>query len=114
VSAYAIAHLRTPHINAEVLAYIERIQETMNPFGGRFLVHGGEVDAREGSWPGTVVVIEFPDMAQARTWYDSSAYQEILPLRTRNIEGEAILVDGVGPDYDASRTARRLRAGIAR
>jgi uncharacterized protein (DUF1330 family) len=111
VTAYAIAHLRTPHINAEVLDYIERIQETMDPFRGRFLVHGAEVEVREGSWPGTIVVIGFPSMNEARTWYDSPAYQAILPLRTANIEGETILVDGIGPAYDASGTAQRLRAG---
>jgi uncharacterized protein (DUF1330 family) len=114
MTAYAIAHLRTPTMNDEVLEYIERIQETMAPFGGRFLVHGPEVDVAEGSWPGTVVVLEFPGTAEARAWYDSPAYQAILPLRTANIAGDTILVDGVGPDYDASRTAQRLRAGVTR
>jgi uncharacterized protein (DUF1330 family) len=114
VTAYAIAHLRTPRVNAEVLEYIERIQGTMDPFGGRFLVHGAEVEVREGPWPGTIVVIEFPGMPEARAWYESPAYQEILPLRTGNIESEVVLVEGVGPAYDASRTAQRLRAGVAR
>lgn len=108
--AYALAHLRTPQINDEVLTYIERIQATMDPFGGRFLVHGAEVEVEEGDWPGTVVIIEFPDLASARAWYASEAYQEILPLRTRNIDGEAIIVDGVPPGYDATVTADRLRA----
>jgi uncharacterized protein (DUF1330 family) len=53
--AYAIAHLRTPTINEEVLEYIERIQSTLDPHGGRFLVHGAEVDVMEGDWPGTIV-----------------------------------------------------------
>ena len=61
--AYALAHLRTPQINDEVLTYIERIQATMAPYGGRFLVHGAEVEVVEDDWPGTVVIIEFPDLA---------------------------------------------------
>ena len=44
--AYALAHLRTPQINDEVLEYIERIQATLDPYGGRFLVHGAEVDVQ--------------------------------------------------------------------
>ena len=39
MTAYAIAHLRNPNINDDVLDYIERIQDTLDPFGGRFLVH---------------------------------------------------------------------------
>jgi uncharacterized protein (DUF1330 family) len=107
--AYALAHLRTPHINAEVLEYIERIQSTLDPFGGRFLVHGAEVDVKEGPWPGTVVIVEFPDVDAAQAWYDSAAYQAILPLRTRNIDGSTLIVDGVVPGYDAAHTAAVLR-----
>jgi uncharacterized protein (DUF1330 family) len=111
MTAYAIAHLRTPTINDEVLEYIERIQATLTPYGGRFLVHGAEVQVLEGEWPGTVVVVEFPGLAAAHAWYASPAYREILPLRTDNIEGSTLIVDGVAPDYDAGRTAARLRAG---
>ncbi len=109
MAAYALAHLRTPQINAEVLEYIERIQATLDPFGGRFVVHGATVEVIEGSWPGTVVIVEFPDADAARTWYGSPAYQEILPLRTNNIDGDTIIVDGVPSNYDAARTAAVLR-----
>ena len=99
MTAYALAHLRTPQINADVLDYIERIQATMDPYGGRFLVHGAPVEVREGSWPGTVVILEFPDIGSARAWYESPAYQQILPLRTAHIDGDTIIVDGVSGDY---------------
>jgi uncharacterized protein (DUF1330 family) len=108
--AYALAHLRTPQLNAEVFDYLRRIQATLDPFGGRFLVHGGEVEVAEGTWPGTIVIIEFPDLAAARDWYRSPGYQEILPLRTNNIDGDAILVDGVEPDHDSAGMADRLEA----
>jgi uncharacterized protein (DUF1330 family) len=109
MTAYALAHLRTPQINDEVLEYIERIQATLDPWGGRFLVHGAEVDVKEGRWPGTVVIIEFPDLGAAQAWYHSPAYQAILALRTGNIDGSALIVDGVGPGYDPARTAAVLR-----
>ncbi|MFE5489918.1 DUF1330 domain-containing protein [Streptomyces virginiae] len=110
MTAYAIAHLRPETMNEDVLTYIEAIQSTMDPFGGRFLVHGKEVEVLEGPFPGTVVVIGFPDIERARAWYASDAYQAILPLRTDHIAGEAVLVEGVPADYDASSTAARLRA----
>lgn len=112
-NAYAIAHLVTPQINADVLEYLERIQDTLDPFSGRFIVHGGDVDVREGTWPGTIVIIEFPDVGAAASWYESPAYQAILPLRTNTIDGTAIIVQGVPDDYRAAETAAHLRAATA-
>ncbi|MFC9295528.1 DUF1330 domain-containing protein [Streptomyces sp. NPDC057011] len=109
MTAYAIGHIRPATMNEDVLRYIEEIQSTMDPFGGRFLVHGREVEVKEGPWPGTVVVIGFPDIDRARAWYDSPAYQALLPLRTAHIQGEVILVEGVPTDYDATKTAASLR-----
>ncbi|GAA3391175.1 DUF1330 domain-containing protein [Cryptosporangium minutisporangium] len=111
--AYALAHLYELSNHPDVFEYIERIQSTLDPHGGRFVVHGVMPEVAEGEWPGTVVIIEFPDLEKARAWYQSPAYQEILPMRTDHIPGAAILVDGVGPNYDASATAARLRAATA-
>jgi uncharacterized protein (DUF1330 family) len=114
MTAYAIAHLRTPQFNDDVMEYLERIQGTLDPFGGRFLVHGGDVEVKEGPWPGTIVVIQFPEIDDARAWYDSPAYQAILHLRTDHIEGEAILVSGVPVDYDPGAMAAAVKAQLAR
>jgi uncharacterized protein (DUF1330 family) len=107
--AYALAHLYDPAPHPEVVDYIERIQDTLDPFGGRFIVHGAEVTVVEGEWPGTIVIIEFPDRDAATAWYRSPAYQEILPLRTGNIRGTAIVVDGVPDGYDPRATAAVMR-----
>lgn len=109
MTAYALAHLRKAPIHADVLEYLERIQVTLAPFGGRYIVHGGTIDVLEGNWPGDVVIIEFPDMTKARFWYHSSIYQEIKPLRTRHLAGEVILVEGVEPDHSPSQMAAELR-----
>ena len=84
MTAYAIAHLRDVVLNAEIVDYIERIDETLTPFGGRFLIHGVTPEVMEGPWEGDLVVIAFPDIAAARNWYASPGYQAILPLRTRS------------------------------
>ncbi|WP_328382639.1 DUF1330 domain-containing protein [Streptomyces sp. NBC_00400] len=110
MTAYAIAHLRPTAPHPEIFDYIEKIQATLDPFGGHFLVHGSEVEVTEGDWPGSVVVIAFPDLARARGWYDSPAYGEILPLRTRHIDGDVVLVPGVPDGYDPAVTAAKLRA----
>ncbi len=56
------------------------------------------------------MVIGFPDLDAARAWYDSPAYQEILPLRTRNSDGVTLLVDGVREGYRAAAYAEKLAA----
>src|SRR5262245_31361298 len=109
MAAYALAHLYNPSPHPEVIEYLERIQDTLDPFGGRFLVHGPNIVVAEGDWPGTLVIIEFPDVEQATAWYTSPAYQEILPLRTRNIAGAAILAEGVADDYHPSSKAAEMR-----
>ncbi|MFI6318653.1 DUF1330 domain-containing protein [Nonomuraea sp. NPDC050556] len=106
---YAIAHFTTLSRHSDVMDYLERIQETLDPFSGRFIVHGGEVEELEGGWKGTVAVIAFPGIAEARGWYRSAAYQAILPLRTSHIEASAILVEGVPDGYDPAATAAALR-----
>jgi uncharacterized protein (DUF1330 family) len=112
MAAYAIAHLYNPMAHPEVIEYLERIQGTLDPYQGRFLVQGPEVVVAEGEWPGTIVIIEFPDADRARDWYLSPAYQEILPLRTDNIDGAAILAEGVRPDHDPARLAAAMRAQL--
>ncbi|GAA3105943.1 hypothetical protein [Nonomuraea salmonea] len=42
MTAYVIAHLRDPErLHQDVAEYLERIQSTLDPFSGRFVVHGG-------------------------------------------------------------------------
>ncbi|GAA3153999.1 DUF1330 domain-containing protein [Streptomyces rameus] len=110
--AYAIAHLQEAAPHPEIAEYIERITATFEPYGGRFLVHGAQHEVKEGHWPGHVVVISFPTIDEARAWWDSPAYQEIAPLRSRHIDGDIVLVPGVPEGYDAAGTARAMREGM--
>jgi uncharacterized protein (DUF1330 family) len=100
--AYAIGHLHDVNLGPDIVEYLQRIDETLAPFGGRFIIHGGPVTVAEGTWSGDLIVIAFPDMASARTWYDSPAYRLILPLRTRNSRGGVFFIDGVSADHRAA------------
>jgi uncharacterized protein (DUF1330 family) len=110
--AYVIAHLQEAGPHPEIADYMERITATFEPYGGRFLVHGAEHEVKEGSWPGHIVMIAFPGMAEARAWWDSPAYQEIAPLRSRHIEGDIIMVAGIAEGYDPAATASAIRAAL--
>ena len=52
------------------------------PFEGRFMVRGGNSETLEGSWqPGRLVVIEFPSMEKAKSWWASDGYAPAKALR---------------------------------
>jgi uncharacterized protein (DUF1330 family) len=112
--AYLINHLRIPGgvPNAEGLAYLEQVEATAKSHGGRWLAMG-DVNVVEGAWPGMVVLMEFPSLADARNWYTSLEYQRILRLRTDNMISDLILVEGVGPDFTVACVAQQVRAAIA-
>jgi uncharacterized protein (DUF1330 family) len=102
MTAYAMALLEDIKIGPSIVEYLERIDETLAPYDGRFIVHGGEQRMLEGANPGVVVVVEFPDRRAAQAWYDSDAYQQILRLRVDNSRSRALLLDGVEPGHRAT------------
>jgi uncharacterized protein (DUF1330 family) len=102
MSAYAVAHLRSLKMGPPIVEYLERIDATLAPFGGRFIIHGAKAEVLEGEWPGHLVVIAFPDLASARAWYASPAYQAILRLRTDNADCSTFIIDGVLADHRAT------------
>ena len=109
--AYAIAHLRNVTLNRGLVDYLERIDATLVPFGGRFLIHGGAKKLCEGEVTDDIVVLAFPDMRLARAWYDSPDYQAIRPLRMQGAEGEIFLIEGVGDDHRATDILPKEKAG---
>lgn len=110
--AYVIARLQDSPPHADIATYIERVASTFTPFGGRFLVHATEHEVLEGAWPGHVVMIQFPDLEAAHSWWGSAAYRAIAPLRSRHIDGDIVVVGGVAEDYDARPAAQAVRAAL--
>jgi len=102
MAAYAVAHLRDVKIGAEIVDYLKRIDATLAPFGGHYVVHGVRPTVLEGDWAGDLIVIAFPDRASAAAWYASPAYQAIKPLRSDHSEGDVMLVEGVGAGHLAT------------
>lgn len=61
MSTYAIAHVQSINPGPEIVEYLQRIDATLAPYLGRFVVHGDPADVREGDFSGDLIVIEFPD-----------------------------------------------------
>ena len=102
MAAYAVGHLTRVEMGPEIVEYLRKIDATLAPFDGRFLIHGGRAEGLDGVWQGDLIVIAFPDLDRARAWYNSEAYRRILPLRTGKSDGAVFLIDGVGEDHRAT------------
>ncbi len=96
MAAYVIAgnHVTDDETMRE---YAKLVPATLEPFGGRFVVRGGEFEVTEGVWSTPrLVVIEFPSLDHARNWYHSEAYQAIIQMRFDAAKTDFLLfADGV-------------------
>jgi uncharacterized protein (DUF1330 family) len=63
---------------------------------GRFLARGGATAVLEGDWdPPRIVILEFPDLETAKTWYASEGYQEAKKLREGAARLNMVAVEGL-------------------
>lgn len=74
--------------------YVARDTPILKGYGGRFLIRGGEVGAREGDGYERNVVIEFPDYETALKCYNSPEYQEVAEIRRANADSRIVVVEG--------------------
>ena len=65
-------------------------------YGGRYIARGGQTEVLEGEWdPCRVVILEFDDIARARTWLNSPEYREARSLRHATASTRMIVVEGL-------------------
>jgi uncharacterized protein (DUF1330 family) len=75
--------------------YSQHVQGTLDKYGGKYLVRGGNSTQVEGTEQGNrKVVIEFASREAAEIWYNSPEYQVIVPHRKANSVGHIAIVDG--------------------
>lgn len=76
--------------------YRQRVGATVEKYGGKYLVAGGKFEKVEGAWqPGGLVLLEFPNMERAKSWYNSEDYRELKALRQRSANANMVLVEGI-------------------
>ena len=76
--------------------YRKQVPAMIERFGGKYVVRGGATEAIEGNWaPPRLVVLEFPSMEKAKTWYSSPEYAPLLKLRHESAKTTMTFVEGV-------------------
>ncbi|HAA91172.1 MAG: D-fructose-6-phosphate amidotransferase [Rhodospirillaceae bacterium] len=95
MAAYVIADITVTNPE-RYKDYTSQTPATVEKFGGNFIVRGGDVTVVDGDWePKRLVIIEFPNMATLKKWYNSKTYQKIAKIREEASTGSFIFVDGV-------------------
>lgn len=76
--------------------YRKLVPATIEAYGGRYLVRGGDSEVQEGEWmPHRTVVLQFESVERAREWYDSPEYAGPKQMRIKSTNSSLIIVDGV-------------------
>ncbi len=94
MAAYVIAGVTEVIDPQQMEQYQTEASATVEAHGGKFLAHG-EIEKLDGDWsPFAGVVIEFPDKDSVKAWYNSPAYQAVLPKRLNGARSTMIVFDG--------------------
>ena len=81
MSACVIGHI-TVKDEEKWAQYRAQVPATLAPWGAELLFRGQRAAVLSGEHPHTdTVVIRFPDAAAVAGWYNSPAYQALIPLR---------------------------------
>ncbi len=94
--AYVIGsvQLRDP---SWIESYRATVPSLVAKHGGKYLVRGGKMEKLEGPspLPTTMVVLEFPTMAQAKAFHDDPEYAPFIKLREAGSDTELVAVEGL-------------------
>ena len=97
MAAYLIALIDVKDPEA-YRAYVARSPAVIAKYGGRFLARGGQSVTLEGDAVASrIVLLEFPTLEHAKTFYASPEYQEAKQLRAGAAVGRFFAVQGVDP-----------------
>ena len=95
MAAYVIADVE---VTDETLfeEYRKLVPATVEAYGGRYIVRGGESVVAEGDWtPHRTVIIEFESFEKAKAWHGSDEYAGPKRMRIDSTNSSVIIVDGL-------------------
>lgn len=92
--AYVVAEVTIHDAAAFARDYAPGVTGTLQPYGGRFLT-SGKLTALEGTVPQRFVIIAFDSVERARAWYDSPAYQQLVPIRQKTATSALFIAEGL-------------------
>ena len=85
------------HNIEEYKKYLEKVKPMVEKFGGKYLIKGGKIDAKETDlWkPKRIVLVKFPNKSSALRLYNSEEYRALKHLRLNNASSNILFIEGV-------------------
>ena len=83
MSAFSIGNFDITDMET-YMQYAAKARETIEKYSGIPRIIDHEFSVVEGEPCQLLVVFEFPSMEEAKAWYNSKEYQEVIPLRKRS------------------------------
>jgi len=97
VPAYLVAQIEV-HDPIGFDEYRSRVAPVIGAFGGRYIVRAGTLETLEGAkQQRRLVIVEFPSVDAARSFYHSPEYAPVLQLRLDSAASDVVLVEGLLP-----------------
>ena len=94
MAAYLIASIDV-HDVAGFEEYRTRVTPVVEAYGGRYLVRTDRLAPLEGAQPrGRLVMLEFPSMDVAQSFYRSADYATLMQQRQASATSDIVLVEG--------------------
>ncbi|MBW3467983.1 DUF1330 domain-containing protein [Arthrospiribacter ruber] len=76
--------------------YKKHTLQTIQQYGGKFVVRGAATESLEGNWnPERLVILQFPDVATAKNWWASPEYSAIKTIRYEAANSKMLVVESV-------------------
>ena len=95
MTVYVIGNI-TIKDEAKWIEYRDQVPATLIPWNGKIVLRGKGAEMLDGEYRHTdTVVLRFPDMASAKQWHESPAYQALVPLRRQAAEVDLVSFESV-------------------
>ena len=76
--------------------YKKRVPAVIAAHGGRYLARGGASEVLEGTWrPKRSAIIEFPNLASIKAFWESPEYQPLRKIRERSAKSNLVVIEGL-------------------
>lgn len=92
MSCYLIAQIKI-HDRDEYQKYLDGYDEIFSKYKGIVVAVDEGPLMLEGEWPySRTVLMRFPDEREAKRWYESAEYQELVRHRHRSSDANIVLI----------------------
>lgn len=98
--AYVISEVQSVRPEG-IERYLELAESSISQFGGTYIVNTREFTALEGHLGiARYVIVEFPSVEKARSWYESNEYAQALNCKPDHLIRKMFIVTGLQIEVD--------------